>query len=170
MKNKILAHKHSSKNDDKTSMEASANALVEKFLKIDKYVQVPLKKEELLEIKKNYLVVERFKKEFRKQELFNLKQGIKNIQKKIKLNTFNDTDRLKYLALSREILYRTNKIFLYDTQLFTVLGLLNDPISNPLGRVAQVLTGEGKSAIFAILASVFGTFEGPVDIKQTKPE
>lgn len=67
-------------------------------------------------------------------------------------NQKNFDSKIIVLAVLREFIRRHMKILPYNTQILSVLGLINKK-EVLKGRIAQVRTGEGKSTIVAILSA-----------------
>lgn len=67
------------------------------------------------------------------------------------------------LAIIREVVRRCFGILPYNTQMISVLALLSQPEKSK-GRVAQILTGEGKSTIIAVAACYLALRGDFVDI------
>jgi preprotein translocase subunit SecA len=72
-------------------------------------------------------------------------------------------DKLMILAVAREAIGLKFGIYPYNTQMLTILVLLNHPKACK-GRIAQVKTGEGKSIIIAMLAFYHAALGHTVDI------
>lgn len=68
------------------------------------------------------------------------------------------------LACLREGIRRCKKIQPYNTQILSILSILNGSKEKLKGRIAQVRTGEGKSTIIAILSAYMSLQGHFVDI------
>jgi preprotein translocase subunit SecA len=82
---------------------------------------------------------------------------------KSKKGNITPQDSLTIMAISRELIKRHFGIYPYNTQMLTLIALLNHP-ETAKGRIAQVGTGEGKSTLIAMLASHEAVLGKPVDI------
>lgn len=78
-------------------------------------------------------------------------------------NPKNVKAKIIVLAVLREFIRRQMKILPYNTQILSVLGLINKK-QELKGRIAQVRTGEGKSTIVAILSAYMALQGNFVDI------
>ena len=67
------------------------------------------------------------------------------------------------LAALRLVVFQVRGIYPYDTQILTLLIMLDKPAANK-GRVAQVRTGEGKSTLVAMMAAYYAAQGLNVDV------
>ncbi|MBA2369006.1 MAG: hypothetical protein H0V82_08295 [Candidatus Protochlamydia sp.] len=120
--------------------------LLEKFSQVN----FPLSDENLAIIGHQYDTVQKYCVEWGGCSLDQLQQKAFGIRKKAKTSDFNVEDILSLIAIGRLALRIKFSVYLYNTQIMTLLGLL----ISPNGSIAQVKTGEGKSMIVALFAFV----------------
>jgi SecA DEAD-like domain/SecA preprotein cross-linking domain len=111
-------------------------------------VSIPLSQIDLEKISNQYAQIEVFCNDLRKCDIGELVNQVRTIRSK---KEFEETDKIKLIAIAREAIRLKFQIDPYNTQILATLGLLNHP-SEFKGRVAEVKTGEGKSTIAALLA------------------
>lgn len=128
--------------------------LKERFKTPDLGVKFPLTDEELSAILEKYENIERLSQELKVLSLVEI-QRIP--QKELSLPVE------KIIAIGMDAIKKRFGIELYNTQVFTLLGILDTP-EETRGRLAQVKTGEGKSIIVTLLAFVLAIQNKNVDI------
>lgn len=126
--------------------------LISRFQSRSLGVKFPLSQEELRRVFKQYQEVRLQYEIFKRATLSELQSVGKTA------STVEQSVAIGSLALKKRF-----RIDPYDTQLLTLLALLNTP-SQTAGRLAQVKTGEGKSTIIALLALVLSLQGKGVDI------
>lgn len=109
----------------------------------------PLKKEQLDHCFTQYEELLDIERKIKKLDL---KEWVRMVQE-IRLSPISPENLLTLLAIGRQALCYKYKILPYNTQIITVLALLNYG-ANLKGRIAQVKTGDGKSTIIALMAFV----------------
>ncbi|WP_133138632.1 hypothetical protein [Legionella genomosp. 1] len=140
--NTMLSVKYPERNLDET---------ISAFAKKDANVAFPLSMNELSLIKKDYEQVKKILGELQTESQETLKEKLK------------DSNKFERLAILIETLRRTHRIQAYDTQILSILALLNAP-EKMKGRIAQIKTGEGKSSIIALLAAFMACQGQSVDV------
>ncbi len=136
--------------------------LISIFSTKNELVSFPLSVEELKLLKPQLERVNLEAESASKLSLSELKQQAQRLGLQYKQS--NDLQlRCQLVALVCEAVYRTYKIKPHDTQVLSILALLNSP-ENLKGRIAQIKAGEGKSTIIAILAAISALKGDFVDI------
>jgi preprotein translocase subunit SecA len=136
--------------------------VLEQFATADTLTQFPLTMEALTRLKSDYLVVES-----RLTELEILpSDALKDLFIKLGMCFEIEVTSAKpiMIAICAEMIRRIYKILPYDTQILSLLALLDNPDPTLKGRIAQIKTGEGKSTILAMLAAVMAGKGSFVDI------
>lgn len=121
-------------------------------------VDVAMSKDDVAALLTQYLKVEAYGKTLKTESLDGLVAIVKNIQKRSSGNPFSSDDQLLLLAVGREAVRKKFGIYPYNTQVMATLGLINHP-AELKGRIARMLTGEGKSTVITML-SFFLTCQG----------
>lgn len=132
--------------------QESSNALRDKFLgKLDgSAVLHPFPEDVVVKIIGQYEVVKRYCNEYRLLKIEELVAIAAGISAKLKSAPADDNDILKLVAVGRLAIRLEYSMYLYDTQVCTVLLEL----AYKQGVVAQVKTGEGKTKIIALIGFV----------------
>lgn len=144
---------------DNSSDPRDIDQTIRYFAGESKSVQFPLSTKVLAVLKKKYLTIINEIDLLKDLSPGEFNQNLKDIVKSWKLhNTYKL--QCKVLAFIIEGIYRIYKIRPYDTQILALLGLIHYPKSLK-GRIAQIMTGEGKSTIIAMLAA-FTALSGKV--------
>ncbi|NQY73282.1 MAG: hypothetical protein HRT90_00805 [Candidatus Margulisbacteria bacterium] len=131
------------------------------FSTLNRDVEHLLDTSELGEVIADYLDIQRLGKEMVALPVSDLQSQAKEI---IRAGHWSPGDTTRFLAIARELIRRTYQIFPYNTQMYTVLGLLRYKPESLSGRLAQVRTGEGKSTIIALLSVLLAAKGLSVDI------
>lgn len=158
-------------NHAKKYPEKELDVIVNDFLGGSKDVEFPLPRTEVEELKRLYLIVLEHGKKLvslddavlrvRLQECITKTTSASSATtKKVTL----DDNQLLLLAIIREQAKRSFGFFPYNVQVLNVLAFLHDPTKR---KIAQIKTGEGKSAIIAILAAFHALIGNTVDIATT---
>lgn len=116
----------------------------------DPNVVYPLPAAILAKIKTQYASVQRYCKEWDQLRIGELVNKASAISLKGKDTPLSIDDTLQLVAIGRLAMRIKFKMYLYNTQVCTVLA----EMMFPDGAIAQVKTGEGKSMIVALLAFV----------------
>jgi preprotein translocase subunit SecA len=116
----------------------------------DPNVVYPLPQNFLEQVKGQYVVVQKYCKKWEKLVLGELIHLASSLSLKAESTPLSQDEILQLVAIGRLALRIKFNIYLYNTQIFTVLAEL----VYPGGAVAQVKTGEGKSMIVALSAFV----------------
>ncbi|MBA3238222.1 MAG: ankyrin repeat domain-containing protein [Parachlamydiaceae bacterium] len=128
--------------------EQDLDILFNRFSGKDPQVKFPMTKGEIQAMRKNYLIVQEYCQAWKKCSLGKLAHLTYEIRQK---EEWTLEDSLKVIAIGRlAIRIKFPSIYLYNTQVLTVLGLLQGKTNS----IAQVKTGEGKSKIATLLAFV----------------
>src|SRR6185437_13512200 len=117
---------------------------------ISDVVKCPLNAEELAHIRKEYELICSHKEPLAVLSAEELKIAITTCKVKLIQDAKNIEAKALLMAIIREQFRRSFIILPYNMQMLNVLALLNEPNDR---RLAQIKTGEGKSAIIAILAA-----------------
>ena len=126
----------------------------------DGELKEPLSGKELLSLREEYDRVLFYEEQLRTAKSNLLQQVLSTIQ----IDSSSSREHVyKLLALAREMMRRLLGITPYPHQILAVLGLLNHS-SAQKGRIAQVRTGEGKSTIITLLATLLALRGESVDI------
>lgn len=142
--------------------ERDIDLVLENFAKKDDLTQFPLPLEQVASFKSDYLAI--------KEALKTLKimpdNAIKRLflEKGQVLGKGDLSAKPIVLAISAEMIRRFYKILPYDTQILSLLAILDKPDSNLKGRIAQIKTGEGKSTILAMLVAYMASQGRFVDL------
>jgi preprotein translocase subunit SecA len=107
--------------------------------------------DELFSMKREYLAICRIGEELLHKSVDELVAQAKTIRSNCLNAPLTAKDSRILLAVARESIRKEFGIYPYETQMLAILGLIGHP-ENVKGRIAQVLTGEGKSAVIAMLA------------------
>ncbi|EFA82138.1 hypothetical protein PPL_05043 [Heterostelium album PN500] len=136
----------------------------------------PLPNQHLALLEKIYTEVEKNQEKHRnlsQQQLINIciesSNQLKFDNSKQLFNLKNVKSSVEILSALRWLIYLSFGIYPYSTQMCTVIGLLlcRDGNSDLGGRIAQVLTGEGKSTIVTLLTSYCGLLGKQIDVITT---
>ncbi|KTD32258.1 preprotein translocase, secretion protein SecA subunit [Legionella nautarum] len=148
--------------------ERDIEETLSRFAQQSELVQFPLSTEELETLKTQYAAVKATMKSLNTLPLLALQERAKACAAEWKEK--QDTDaKHQLIAIISETIRRTYKISPYDTQILSVLALINTP-EKLKGRIAQIKTGEGKSTIIAMLAAFMGCQGNFVDIVTSSPD
>lgn len=123
------------------------------FFSTSQYVEFPIPKEEMEAIRPEFLQVREHLEKLRQAPDEALKQEVDKAS----------DNKTKLVAIILETIRRHKKICVYDTQIVSLLALINYP-KNLKGRIAQIKTGEGKSSIIAMLSAYMGATGNFVDV------
>ncbi|MCE5316931.1 MAG: hypothetical protein LLG04_06160 [Parachlamydia sp.] len=139
---------------DPDAKEGSLMALMRRFAGDDSNVAFPLSSESLQTIEEQYSLVLIYCREWRHLPLCTLVKKASGLGEK-------PDDKLKLMAIGRlAIRHIFRSIYLHNTQMLTVIGLL----LHPQGCMAQVKTGEGKTMIVNLQAFVLSKMGKQVHI------
>ena len=141
--------------------EKPLDEVIIQFSSQNKTLQFPLSDDELSHITTQYKEMIVIGNSLINLSTDSLTEFVKEIKAKKEKITPQDT--LTLLAIARELIKRHFGIYPYNTQMLTILALINHP-EKAKGRIAQVGTGEGKSILISMLAAYHGTLSLPVDI------
>jgi preprotein translocase subunit SecA len=136
----------------------------EQFFRVQQEYQ--LKKEQFYRIKEEYLQIDKNGKMIKELNVSDLVNLVEDIKTRCSARPITSLDKLTLVAVGREAMRRKFKIFPYNTQILTLLRLLQYP-SKLKGRIAQVRTGEGKSTIVTLQAFYFACQGKTVDVMST---
>ncbi|MCX7116183.1 MAG: hypothetical protein NTW08_09815 [Gammaproteobacteria bacterium] len=125
---------------EKKYPQRDIDAVMAAFSQTSEIVHTPLSAPELDKIKDEYLKIQAAGRAFGRLP-----------KDKIKVSLYRH-DKYTTLYLITEMVRKHFKIAPYDTQLLSLLALLETP-EKLKGRIAQIKTGEGKSTIIAMLAA-----------------
>jgi preprotein translocase subunit SecA len=92
-----------------------------------------------------------------------LKAQLETLRADLQLANPDKQNILRFIAITRETIKRQFGIFPYNTQIITLLALLDNP-AELKGRIAQMNTGEGKSTVIAMLSALLAFQGKQVDI------
>lgn len=134
-----------------------------KAFRANALVAFPLSDSELNSIELEYHEIYRKGVEFSLLGMDSLIYKAKEIQDRCRSQPLSKEDKHALIAIGREAIRKKFHIYPYNTQILTVLGILNHP-SQMKGRIAQVRTGEGKSTIVTLLTFYFACQGKNVDI------
>ncbi|KAF2077754.1 hypothetical protein CYY_000941 [Polysphondylium violaceum] len=127
----------------------------------------PLEQQELAIIQKLFTIVEQLQdkhKDLSQQQLISICINSANQLRSKPLSNVN----VEIISALRWLIYHQFGIFPYSTQVCCVLGLLLYKENKDLrGRIAQVLTGEGKSTIVTLLSAYCGLAGKQIDVITT---
>ncbi len=132
--------------------------IITRFKTQDDLVQFPLPEEEWYEIKLGYMRIKKYLSELK--TVPDLRCEYEMHDKKIGFSHYES------IAVIIEAVRRTYKMMPYDTQILSLLALVNSPNTGGgiKNRIAQIKTGEGKSIIIAMLAALMALDGSFVDI------
>lgn len=142
--------------------ERNLDTVIERFAKQDDQIQFPLQAEELTAMKRDYIAIKNNLLTLKTLSEATLQENLKNYAKAWRDNK-DLSAKLQMIAIITETIRRKNNILPYDTQILSLLALINTP-DKLKGRIAQIKTGEGKSTIIAMLAAFMGSQGYFVDI------
>ncbi len=136
----------------KKYVEKDLNEVLEAFSgrNENSYVDIPLNKEELDKITEEYRRIVEIQAEVKKCTLNVLVDQIEQIKIRCKTQPITEQDKLTIFAIGREVIRLKYGILPYNTQILAILGLLQYP-PHLRGRIARILTSEGKSTIMRLL-------------------
>ncbi len=137
--------------------EKSIEQVIEDFLTPSDFVRFPLSQHELDALIVKYQTVEKVGKErFEDASDKSMDEIIVKLAARFKTDlSLEEKESLSLVALAiiRERVRRHFKLFPYNTQVLTVLALIDENLSQK-GKIGQVGTGEGKSIIVCMLATL----------------
>lgn len=138
---------------DEIEDKISIDSLMDRFSgKVkDPNVQFPLPPADLLKVKNQYLVVQKYCQKWKKLRMGDLVNKAIAIYAKAESGTIIEKDILKLYAIGRLAIRAKFKIYLYNTQVCTDLAL---DLLYPEGLLGQAKTGEGKSFVGGLLSFV----------------
>ena len=148
--------------------ERDINETIARFAQQDELVQFPLSLEELEHLKSDYIAVKEQGKLLNTLPLIALKEKAK-LCGTLWREKHDPEAKHELIAIVAETIRRFYKISPYDTQILSILALINTP-EQLKGRIAQIKTGEGKSTIIAMLAALMGCQGDFVDIVTSSPD
>ncbi len=126
-------------------------------------VDVAMPKEEVGVLLTQYLKIESYGKDLKSESLDGLVAIVQKIQKRSAGKVFSADDQLLLLAVGREAIRKKFGIYPYNTQVMATLGLVNHP-DKLKGRIARMLTGEGKSTVITMLSFFLACQGKTIDI------
>ena len=145
--------------DDKYK-EIPVAELIEKF----QSTAVPLPDIVLAHLQSRYVNILEHAQYYRTKPLSYLQNSAKSIAAEVSAGKPITEDKAnKLIAILREIVRYEFAIYPYNTQIFIILSMLEER-SEQKGAIAQVLTGEGKATIIAVLAAYFALTGELVDV------
>jgi preprotein translocase subunit SecA len=152
-KAEYLAKKFPPRNIDET---------ITRFEQKDDIVQFPLSREELAGLKIECLKIQGHVHGLKSFSFVELKERAETVAESWRV-TNNPEDKYQLIAIIAELIRHIYKIEPYDTQLLSLLALINKP-EEAKGRLAQIKTGEGKSTIIAMLTALMASQGHFVDV------
>ncbi len=123
---------------------------IRRFAEESIVVKYPLNKSEIFKIKNEYELIKKHKESLGTLGVHELREKLKVCLELLKKEATNTEIKCLILAIIREHFKQAFGLLPYDMQMLNVLALLNDPQNR---RLAQIKTGEGKSAIISILSA-----------------
>ena len=149
--NKLLGYLQSICSAEKRfpDMMFSANPSKEDVIQRFREVKSPLSHAEMELIDNAYNDILRFERRLRRLTRGEFTQQLSAHRERLRADPQNKELQHQMLALLRHAIRFAYGKYPYITQMFVILGLL---LKEP-GRLAQVLTGEGKSTLFIILVA-----------------
>lgn len=153
------------KKEEKRNSEKDLEGVLEAFSTIgaSSSVDFPLNQNELREIEIEYKEISRICLELSLATIGQLVQQVKEIKARCQTRCIDIKDKLTLIAIGREAIRIKFGIYPYNTQILSLLGILQHPATMK-GRIAQVRTGEGKSLLITLLAFYFACQNKTVDI------
>jgi preprotein translocase subunit SecA len=148
------------------SDEEDLDSILKRFAGQDANVKFPLDEKSLKNIKDHYLIIQKYCKEGQNLRTSTLVNRVVDIKVKAHLGPLKIDDILDLIAIGRLAIRNELNVYLYTSQVLTVLGLL---LSHPK-CIAQVKTGEGKSLIVTLLAFVLAMQGKQIHIISSSPE
>lgn len=145
--------------------QRSVDELVKHFQTKSLLVEFPLSFDELQEVKSLYVTQQTHQQTLRDLPLSVLKQKATDCGKHLHERKDHGA-KCELIAIIALLVERLYKIKPHDTQLFSLLILLNKPEALR-GRIGQIKTGQGKSLIIAMLAAFEACFGQFVDVITT---
>lgn len=140
--------------------EREVGPVMERFAKKDDLVQFPLDEKELGEMKMDYDAIKNILPTLVTEA--ELQQKLQHYAA-LWRDTKDPSAKQHMLAILAEGMRRTHGILPYDTQILSLLALINYPEKSK-GRIAQIKTGEGKSSIIAMLSACMAAQGHFVDV------
>lgn len=147
----------------KTYPKRDIDSVIERFATKDEITSFPLKKEELVRYREDYLAIEAKMKAIKTWPQTTLKNLFLEQGRLFRANGSSD-HRQMLIAIMAEAIRRLYRISPYDTQILALLALIDTPPAELKGRIAQIKTGEGKSTLMCMLAGFMGSQGYFVDI------
>ncbi|MBA2652572.1 MAG: hypothetical protein H0U73_09945 [Tatlockia sp.] len=148
--------------------EPPLDLTIQQFAEQGIVVKCPLEQNEIITIKNDYEIIKKHKELLGTTGVDELKDKLKECMNLLKRDANNREAKCLLLAIIREHFKQSFGLLPYDMQMLNVLALLNDPKSR---RLAQIKTGEGKSAIISIMAAFLAlVHEEKVDIITTSDD
>ena len=139
----------------KTYPELPIEELKKKFSTTSEFVQTPLNNEQLdnlVEIYQKVIVIG--------ESLV----GLTPLELKNKLDKANFIEKI---AIIRQAIYNSFRIFPYNTQMLTMLAFIIDHKNEEISKIGQIRTGEGKSVIIAMISMYYACNNRYVDVITT---
>ncbi|MGE3919741.1 MAG: helicase-related protein [Gammaproteobacteria bacterium] len=140
--------------------EKNLESLIQDFINQSDLLKFPLSKAEVDKIALDYNAILSFSNEYKGLSIETLGHQAKILGKNLAHNPENS---LRLLSLIRLAIRLNFGILPYNTQIFSVLAILNVP-DKYKGRIAQVRTGEGKSTLTTILTTFLACQGRIVDV------
>ncbi|KIE04702.1 hypothetical protein NF27_GI00070, partial [Candidatus Jidaibacter acanthamoeba] len=132
--------------------ESDLEVALNRFASKSDFVRFPLSSKDIKILQSTYLNISEYAKTIKSKSLVELSE-LAQIQGIILQKNPQDNEAsIKLLATIREVIRHCFKIYPYNTQVLSVIGLIHFP-EEFKGRIAQIRTGEGKSTIIAMLAA-----------------
>jgi preprotein translocase subunit SecA len=143
--------------------EKNLDDVLSDFQKQSEFVCWPLSTPEIKQLKDDYIAINALGKNLVAIDLKKLTEDARACANDLKNVQLNPTNKHKMIAIIREIMRRELKFYPYNTQVLSLLSLINSP-QNLKGRIGQIRTGEGKSMIVAMLSAYMGLQNKAVDV------
>jgi ankyrin repeat protein len=141
-----------------------SDADIRNMLKKFSGVEYPLSASELEIIGDKYKKLVAYSAIYKKMSLLQLTIEAAKESELLKTGKLETEPGLKLLAILREGIKHEFGIYPYNTQMLVVLSLLHDKDGSNKGKLAEVLTGEGKSTTITLLSSYLALTGQHVDI------
>ena len=145
--------------------EKDITLMLDRFKGADPNVLFPLPTEQMKKIEKQYEKIEDYCRQWSSLRFAQLVEECNSLPLEKGLTELSEETLVKLVAIGRLALRIKYQIYLHNTQILTVLGLL----SFQKGSVAQVKTGEGKSMTSALLAFICAKLGESVHLISSSP-
>ncbi|ASQ47007.1 preprotein translocase subunit SecA [Legionella clemsonensis] len=142
--------------------EKNLDDVLADFKNQSEFVKFPLSTAEIEQLRKDYIAIQDLAKDFVFMDPIQLQREAKACGEALK-NSDDPASKLKLVAIIREMMRREFNLYPYNTQILSLLSLINSP-KDMKGRIGQIRTGEGKSMIVAMLSAYMGSQGKTVDV------